>query len=402
MKKEHVAILVVVIVVLILGFTLSYNSTRVIDWSESFNERSNKPYGTSVLYKELPRLFDGNSIKTVYHTPYYYLTANSEDGYGDHIAAGTYFIIGTTDYMDESSIDELLYFAENGNTLFLSDYSFPYTLMDSLNIAVNYTYSKDSISQHQLNYTTFEKPITIDRNSNANYFTKYPLKSNILGTVKNTDSLGKQPDFINIPYGDGQIYLHLEPKLFTNYNLLKDDTYTYVENVLSYLPNETIYFDSFTKYYSYYGNAEKKSELGWFLEQEAFKWAWFFGLLLLLLFIIFNAKRKQRIVQVIKPLSNTTVEFVKTISNLYYETQDHKNLVHKKITYFLERIRSDYHLDTSTLDDDFIERLAMKSGKKKEQIRKLVLVIQRMQTKTEFFEDNLKEVNKHIEDFYTA
>lgn len=403
MKKEYIAIAVIILVIVALGFTLSYTSTRVIDWTESFNERSNKPYGTSVLYKELPKLFENNDIKTVYHTPYYYLSANSEDGYGDHIAEGTYMIIGKTDYLDESSVDELLYFTENGNTLFLSDYYFPQSLMDSLKVSIDFSYNKDSISEYQLNYKAPEKAFAIDRNSNANYFTTYPLASEVLGTVKAVDSLGKQPDFISVPYGDGMVYLHLEPKLFTNYNILKDNTYEYVEDVLSYLPNETLYFDSFTKYYNYYyGDAEKRSNLGWFLEQDAFRWAWYFGLLLLLLFIIFNAKRKQRIVQIIKPLENTTVDFVKTISNLYYETQDHKNLVNKKITYFLERLRIDYQLDTSTLDEEFIDRLTLKSGRKKEQVRKLVNVIKRMQAKTEFFEDNLKEVNKHIEDFYSA
>ena len=403
MKKEAVAIIVVVIIIVGLGLISTLNSKKVVDWTESFDERSNKPYGLSVLYKELPRLFKDNDIKTVYHTPYYYLSANSEDGYGDHIAEGTYMIIGGTNYLDESSVDELLYFAENGNTLFISDYYFPSVLMDSLGVKVNYAANKDSISSYQLRHQKNTKTISIDRNSNASYFEMLPVKANVLGTLKTNDSVSKQPNFIEIPFGDGFVYLHLEPKVFTNYNLLKGDTYTYVEETLSYLPDETVYFDSATKYYDYYyGETEAKSDLGWFLKQPAFKWAWLFGLLLLFLFIIFNAKRKQRIVEIIKPLTNTTVDFVKTISNLYYETQDHKNLVHKKITYFLERIRSEYHLDTSVLDEEFIERLAMKSGKKKSQVKTLVNVINRMQKKTEFFEDNLKELNKHIEDFYSA
>src|SRR5690606_995155 len=151
------------------------------------------------------------------------------------------------------------------------------------------------------------------------------------------------------------------------------------ESAMSYLPGQNLYFDSYTKYFnSYYGDAEQKSDLGWFLEQSAFKWAWYWALFFMLLFIVFNAKRRQRIVQVIKPLSNTTVEFVKTISNLYYETQDHKNLVHKKITYFLEKVRTDYNLDTSLLDEEFIDRLAAKSGKKKEQVAKLINLIKRL------------------------
>ena len=77
----------------------------------------------------------------------------------------------------------------------------------------------------------------------------------------------------------------------------------------------------------------------------------------LLIFILFNAKRKQRVVKVIKPLENSTIAFTKTIGNLYYETKDHNNLIDKKITYFLEFIRRKYYLDTQLLDEKFMKNL---------------------------------------------
>lgn len=118
--------------------------------------------------------------------------------------------------------------------------------------------------------------------------------------------------------------------------------------------------------------------------------------------MIFNAKRRQRIIKIIKPLPNTTVGFVKTVSNLYFETQDHKNLIEKKITYFLEKIRTDYHLDTSNLNDEFIEKLSSKSGRKKELVKKTIGYINWLRSKNEFFEENLINLNRHIEAFYTA
>ena len=200
---------------------------------------------------------------------------------------------------------------------------------------------------------------------------------------------------------EGKIYLHLEPKAFTNYNLLKDDRYKYAEGVISYLPENDVYFDSYTKIQTGYdGNVEKESNLSWFLEQLAFKWAWYTALIFGFLFMIFNAKRRQRIIKIIKPLQNTTLAFVKTISNLYFETQDHKNLINKKITYFLERIRTDFNIDTSTLNDAFIIKLASKTGKKKDDIKTLIDYINWLRTKNEFFEDNLIKLNKLIEAFY--
>ena len=400
MKKPGIIIGIIIIIVIGLAIIFDLTSNRVIDWTESFNEKSNKPYGTSVLYKELPRLFKNSKIRTVYHTPSNYLFANSDVGYGDHVAEGIYFIVGNSDYLEDEDCIELLNFTGQGNTLFISDYDYPQKLLDTLNIAIDVLKNKDSIAHLRFNYSGLrDKSITIDRCPNSNYFSEYePSAYQAVGYVNNDRS---KVNFLEIPFEDGLIYLHLEPKAFTNYNLLKEDRFRYAEGVLSYLPEDNLYFDSYTKYYdSYYGYAEKKSDLSWFLEQSSFKWAWYLALILTLLFIIFNAKRRQRIINTIKPLENTTVGFVKTISNLYYETQDHKNLIDKKIVYFLEKIRTDYHMDTSTLDEEFITTLASKSGKKKEQISKLVNFINWLRTKNEFFEDNLLKLNKHIEDFY--
>src|SRR5690606_21049384 len=124
------------------------------------------------------------------------------------------------------------------------------------------------------------------------------------------------------------------------YQLLKKDNQKYAAAILSYLPDEPIFYD----YHEKVGQELGSSPLRFILSKPALRAAWYLGLISLVLFMIFNAKRKQRIVKVIKPLENTTVAFTKTIGNLYYETKDHNNLIDKKITYFLEYIRRVYYL----------------------------------------------------------
>ena len=402
MKKILPIVFIIVAIIITIALTIEVKANRTIDWEESFNEKSNKPYGVSILYKELPNLFNNNKIRTVYHTPSSYLYANSEDGYGDHVAEGNFIIIGNSDYLHYESITELLNFVERGNTLFISDYYFTEILSDTLKITVDFTLNeKDSISQMSFKYEGLkEKSTVIDKNDGDYFFSSFDsINYNILGYSKINE---ERINFIEVPFGDGKIYLHLQPKIFTNYNILKDDRYKYVEAILSYLPEKNIYFDSYSKIYtSYDGDVDKNSNLSWFLQQTAFKWAWYSALLLTLLFMIFNAKRRQRIIRIINPLQNTTVGFVKTISNLYFETQDHKNLIDKKITYFLEKIRTNYNIDTSVLNKEFIVKLASKSGKKKEQVKKLIDYINWLRSKNQFFEENLTTLNKHIENFYS-
>ncbi|WP_452219619.1 DUF4350 domain-containing protein [Lacinutrix salivirga] len=402
MKKALPILLVLIAIIAIIAFSTKTNRDRTVDWEESFNEKSTKPYGLSIFYNELPKLFKDQKLRTVYHTPSSYFIAHSEEGYADHVAKGTFMIIGNSDYMYDASIDEILKFVENGNTFFISDYYFPEALVDTLTINTEYIENGvDSLSHLAFNYSRLkDKNITIDKSEGDNYFIDLEdSAATILGYAQNNEDY---PNFIEIPFGKGYIYMHTEPKAFTNYHLLKEDRYTYTEGVLSYLPKEDIYFDSYSKIYSSYsGDVEQKSNLSWFLQQRAFKWAWYTALLLTFIFMIFNAKRRQRIIKVIKPLQNTTVAFVKTISNLYFETQDHKNLIDKKIVYFLEKIRTDFNMDTSVLDEQFIKRLVSKSGKKEDVVKPLINHINWLRTKNEFFEDNLIKLNRYIEAFYS-
>jgi hypothetical protein len=87
---------------------------------------------------------------------------------------------------------------------------------------------------------------------------------------------------------------------------------------------------------------------------------------------------------------------------LYYETKDHDNLIEKKITYFLEHIRRVYYLDTQIIDDKFVKHLSLKSGKDKDDIKKLINQIVYLKAKINCNEANLVQLNKAIEDFYTT
>lgn len=397
---------IIIGVILVLGFfvfkSIGFNFTPAVDWRESFNERSNKPYGVSVLHKEFPKIFKDHKFATVFYSPETYFYANSEDGYGDFIAEGNFVIIGNSDYLSDYDVEEILLFTERGNTLFISDYEPAKQILDTLQLTVkSFEHKKDSTAT--LGFSNFDlknNETKIDRHTRDYYFESIDTENHkVLGYISNEE---KRINFISVPYGSGEILLHLEPKIFTNYNVLKDERYKYVEGVLSYFQDNDVYFDSYTKLYdSYYGNAEQESDLSWFLEQNPFRWAWYLALLLTLLFVIFNAKRRQRIIQPLKPIENTTLGFVKTISNLYFETKDHKNLVLKKITYFLAKVREDYNIDTSKLDEEFVAKLASKSGKSETSIAQMIKYINWLRSNDEFIEQNLINLNKHIEAFYS-
>jgi hypothetical protein len=117
-------------------------------------------------------------------------------------------------------------------------------------------------------------------------------------------------------------------------------------------------------------------------------------------YLLFNAKRRQRIVPVIKPLKNTSVEFVQTIGNLYFQEGSTKDIVDKKILFFLDKIRHRYYLDTSKLDENFALRLCNKSGKKRELIDSILSFINEFSRKRFAIETDLIRLNDLIEEFW--
>jgi len=376
---------------------IEYSKPKLIDWRQTYSETHKIPYGTFILFNELPSIIKSDSIEIVSVTPYEYFDPYYNWQDSTYTTKGTYMHIDGTQDIDNISAQELLDFASHGNSVFISSHYPPTKFLDSLNIAVKNDYSFRGKGTLSLANRVFENDsITIEKGLNNIYFSELDsIKTTVLGYQ--TFNGKEHINFIKIDHQKGHIYLHLQPATFTNYQLLKDDHKKYAAAVLSYLPNETIFFDSRDKLTKKLGN----SVMRYILKQPALKWAWYMALLTLLVFMIFNAKRRQRVVDIIKPLTNTTVDFTKTIGNLYYETKDHNNLIDKKITYFLERIRHVYHLDTHILDDKFVHNFALKTGKDKVETKKLIDLVANLRAKQLCTEYDLLALNKAVENFYT-
>ncbi len=386
------------ILILLFGgvILIEYSKPKPIDWRQTYNETHKIPYGTYVLYKELPSIINSDSLEAIKVTPYEYFDKYYNWQDSSYITKGTYILIDGLQNLDDVSSQELLDFASHGNDIFISSSYPPTKFLDSLNIEVKNDYSYKGKANLSFANPIFESDsITIDKGLNNIYFSKLDsITTTVLGYQKFEDE--EHINFIKIDYYSGNIYLHLQPAAFTNYQLLKSDHKKYAASILSYLPDNTIFFDSRNKNSQNLGN----SVMRYILKQPALKWAWYMALLTLLVFMVFNAKRRQRIVQIIKPLTNTTVDFTKTIGNLYYETKDHNNLIDKKITYFLERIRRVYYLDTQLLDDKFVHNFALKTGKENVETKKLIDLVVKLRAKQICTEDDLLTLNKAIESFY--
>lgn len=332
---------------------------------------------------------DTNSNATTVDTTYYEDQTVIENVEVKSSKKGTIFSISDFYKFDERSTEELLNFVEEGNTVFISSTTLPDILKDSLKFEVMLrnnieTKLKSTLVNSKINFE-------LDKGASDYYFSKFDKKTTtILGNIH--DEKYTLPNYIEVKYGEGKFLLHLQPIAFTNYYLLKNN-YKYIESVCSHIDSEKIYW-------SVEGNEESsisESPLRFIFSQPALKWAWYLGLFGIIIFMFFNAKRRQRVIPISEPVKNTTVEFAKTIGNLYFIEKNHKDIAEKKIVYFLEKIRKEYYIETTVLDETFMNRLHQKTSKDKADIVKAINKINYIKNSSSLTEKDLVELNTLIE-----
>ncbi len=392
MSKKNIIIASSIAVLAILLFV---NRTKKVDWTPTYDETKTKPLDTKVFFDQLSHWFPSQEINTLY-TTYYEYSVDLEDSL--YYAKRNYISVSDNYAIDKPSFEELLYYVEQGNQAFIAAHTFPKFMQDTLGFETDYNpvYLKEKAKASYLEHLDDSLVYTL-KNPYGEAFIKDTVSVDRLGYTFN-EFCEEQSNFVRIPYKEGFFYLHTTPELFTNYQLLETKSSFYHDNVISFLPEHPVLFEKNIKI----DPNLLKGPLSFILSKPALKWSYYLALMGMFFFMLFNAKRRQRVIPIIEPLKNTTTEFVHTLSTLHLESEDYNGMIQKNIIYFLEFVRRRYHLPTDKLNDDFIKKLAQRSGKPQEQIEQLISKILKMRSHKFSTPDPLKQLNKALEDFYTT
>ncbi len=242
--KIYVGLLVLLFVGII---AVEFSTPTPINWEKTYNETHKIPYGTFVFYEELEHLFPESKVQDIRITPFEYFDDFYSWEDSSYLTTGTYMVIDDVANIDNTSAQELLDFASFGNDIFISSNYFPERLTDSLGFDTQNDYTFKGKSEFTFTSPSFKNDsITINKGLSNIYFSKIDtLFTTVLGHQKFADST--YVNFIKTSWGDGSFYIHLQPVAFTNYQLLKNDNRKYASSVMSYLNDDTIYFDSRNK-----------------------------------------------------------------------------------------------------------------------------------------------------------
>jgi len=364
-----------------------------INWFPSYVNQHKIPFGLYVLDNQLPKLFPNTTIEQLSLSPFVYLKQEERKG--------TYLFINDNVQVGNAELGELMEFVKRGNSVFMSSH---YIDLDTLGfntkplITNNYD---ESVFIKLLNKSFKGKEYTYDREFNNQVFAEIDtVNTTILGKTGYYNSADERTDeganFVKFNYGEGQFFLHTFPEAFSNYALLSGELSHYAAGVLSYIEEEeTLLVDNYYKT----GKQKISSPMKFILGNKSLKWGYYSLLIGVLIFIVFEGKRKQRSIKVVHALKNQTLAFTRTIANMYFEKSEHKHIASHKITYFMAGIRTNFQLNTAVIDNRFYEMLALKTGNTTEDVTELFKYFDFIQLQNVISAEQLIALNKKIEQF---
>lgn len=368
--------------------------------TETYSRSDKNPFGTYVAFQHINQLFYHNDIKVKKTSTDKYLADNID-------TSSLHINISKSFYPSSADLTAMLAFVEKGNNVFISSEYFDTSFLKQLHIAVKgQSLITDFFNSMRYTAVRLQQPYYFDNTAFSYYYlpfnNSFEIKDSaykkILGTNEN-----REPNFIVAFYGRGRFFLHCEPRVFSNYFLLQEDNFNYMQQAFSFVPAipEHVYWDDYyNKHNSPSSTEGGGSGFSVLLKYPAMAWAFWLTLLSLLLYILLGGKRRQRIIKPLKPVENTSVAFTETVSRLYLQKKNNRNIADKMITYFFEHIRNHYFISTASINEVFCSALSRKSNVPREEVDLLMNVINKIQNQNTVSDEQLLALNNKIENFY--
>ena len=391
----------VVSAIILLLFTGDNKKNRRFDGRITLRAKDKIPYGAFIAFESLKRFFPKAAVQTSKQQPGYWDSISNFD-------PGQVVVIVAPHFnADEQEMKKLLGFIENGNDVFISTMDISYEVTQMIKCDANSAdgmmyYFEQTEGEDLLSVSLAKPPFTIKsrytypgKRFDFYFYRMDSATATVLGYEKN-----EHPNFIHLKAGSGNLYLHLAPLTFSNYFLLHKNNIGYYENLLSVISPGTkrIIWDEY-----FISKKRREEKAGWlsaFLKHKALKWALLTAMITLMLYVLSEMRRKQRVIPAIAKPRNDSLDFVKTIGRLYHDKGDHRNLGRKMSAYFLEHVRSRYKLATSALNDEFVKNLHGKTGIKEEEIADIIQFINNIDSMAEMSDRQLAMFHKKLESFY--
>ena len=396
--KNKLTYLLIFCAAVLLTACWGSNAKKLPSLVETYSKNDKKPFGANIAYRQVAAMFSANVIKDKKEA-FPKTWVNISD------TASVYFIMAPKLFVNEDEVDAMLEYVYSGNSLVIAAAEIDDNLLKRIHCNQMYTDIAMEVMMGQMNNTA-TRSVVKPQVEYAYYY--YPFQNYFVNTDSgNIKLLGynehKKPNSLVYFHGKGRLFLQCEPRALSNYFLLKDNNYEYLQHVMTYTHAQAqhVYWDDYyNKLRFRKRNNNNFSTFSEIMKHPPLLYAFWISLILLGLYILFGSKRVQRIIELRKPNENTTVTFTETIGRLYLQQKDNKNIADKMITYFNEYIRNTYFLNSNHINDEFMTVLSRKSGVQKEKVDTLYRTILATQSSDVVNDYQLLSLQEQIQRFY--
>ena len=434
MKRNIAGFAFLFVVLLAVFFLISSMVKKRRDWRETYSESSKEPYGSLVIHELLKNYFPD---KKMIELPD--VLSKSLPNPDTLKSTANYIFIGDGFWADSADIDKLYLFIHEGHNAFIA-----------ANVISNYLFARfksDTCKNKENDYRTYYEDVHSDtvsmRLKNKQFYMPKNIKYNIrestyyfynswqtfikkggdcyyllppphialgeLDIENNTYGfkLNGQENFIKIPYGKGNLYVHCNPVVFSNYCLTDSSHADYAAKVFSHLPAGDIYWDKKSRVSK--GELRKRnfenekfsreSPLQYILTQPSLRCAWFLFLGMIAMYLFFYSKRRQRIIPLMPDKSNTSLTFIKSVASLHQYQRNYAQMGMYKVAQFKNDVVKRYRLAQNLSENNFVQQLSVQSNMPDYHI-KSILDYGDKSNRYDMSETDLIDLHKLITQFY--
>ncbi|MCM5526974.1 hypothetical protein [Parasegetibacter sp. NRK P23] len=364
-------------------------------------------YGTYVAHEWMKQLFPDAQVSNVTKAPGVYADFTEEPESWTNMGADPFkklrVIISPKVLPDSREWNRMLAQLGEGAEIFISTTRITREMADSMAIELRYSTINFEETEDSLVASVYD-PVTWEEHTYAYpgfdrsmYISSY---DSLYTTILGTNAFG-QPNFVRFDYkGGGSLYLHTAPLAFSNFFLLHKNNHEYFEKTFSWIGKSktVVEWDDYFRNRKEDGN--QFSRLQVILKEPALRSAFWVVLLIFGLIYLFETKRKQSALPAVPKIKNSARDFVETVSALYYQRRDNKNLGEKMIHQFAEHLQRKYFLRFAPGDKNFLIALAGKTGMGQTYLEGMCYKMQMLKDYPEVSDELLLEVAADLNNFY--
>lgn len=329
-----------------------------------------------------------------------------------------YMLIDRDIDISPRSVDTLIKFIQNGNTAFVAVNKFNAVFMNKISYSsLTYSYYSDEVSldfthpdfkmDYSYKFQLYENNIASYRQWNYLSFRDMFTEVDEITTL-GVETYRDNPIFIKFPMGKGTLYLHAIPEVFYNESMFSEDGLEYAQRVFSHFPKGNYYWHNHINRWDDKSQPppfppeeiEKKSPIQYILKDRYLRHAYLLLIFGLLVYVAFKIKRKQRIIPTVEPNTNSSLEFVDTVSLLYLKQDKHYKFIRHYEQSFIHFIKDKYYISSPEINKEYIESVSLKSDIGEELITQIFNEFNRAKKSHTFSSDELIALHRKIEYFY--